>query len=123
AASFRDKNRPAFCLGRRYQFLRLFFRTRALQNGVSYAGCTFSWGGGGTLANVGLFQFVNLALLTNRTNSDGCMPGGVYLLRRAISVRAKIKFRFFVFAEFHCSFERTSHLAAESLQRPHAFFR
>src|SRR5205823_1102416 len=123
AASFRDKSRKEVCLARRHQFLRLFFRNRTLQNRFTYAECTFPRGSGGTLANVGVFQVVNLALLTNRTQSDGFMPGGVYLLRRAISVRTEIKFRFFVFAEFHCSFERTSHLAAESLQRSYTFFR
>src|SRR5437868_10114130 len=116
AASFRDKSWKEIGFARSHQFLHLFFWNGAMQNRFADAKCAFFGGCGGALADKGILELINLSFLTNRTNADRFVLGCVDLLRRAISVRTKIEFRFKIFTQFYCCVERSANFTAESLQ-------
>src|SRR5436190_20839975 len=116
AAPSRDKLWKEISFARGHQFLHLFFWNCALQNRFADAKCAFFGNCGSALADKGILELINLSFLTNRTNADRFVLGRVDLLRRAISVRTKIEFRFKVFTQFYCCVERSAHFTAESLQ-------
>lgn len=91
-----------------------------MQNCFAYAKAALLRHGGSPLADVGIFQLENLALLAHWTDADGLVSRRIDLFGCAISALAKVEFLFEIFAQFYGCVKAASYFAAESFKRTNA---